>query len=352
MSQPPDDRGRMPWDPAPGDGPEDPTVPWTAPDATPPPPPPLPGTGQAPGWVPPAPPTGPVGWGTGGPAPNDPAAIPPTPGQSAPGTPFAPPADPAASAGLTSLDPIDPAVPPVATPAAGGPLLSSAPSAPAVAWATPAAAAAEVAPGLTYADTGTRVVGYIVDSILIGIIVSIVGGATGLLRMEVVDGITTPVGGLAYNVLGLVVGAVYFILSWSGGRRATLGQRLFKIQVGNAVDGRALTTEQAVRRWFGYGLWISLLAVTPTLSNISVLASAGWALTMLITTATSPTKQGIHDRIANSMAVRPTNAGNGAAMACLVIVGLLVILSVVAIVALIFLGGQVSSILSAAGESI
>ncbi len=43
---------------------------------------------------------------------------------------------------------------------------------------------------------------------------------------------------------------------------------------------------------------------------------------------------------------------NGCVVACLVVVGIIVALAVVSIVALIFLGGQVSGILSSVGSSI
>ncbi len=91
--------------------------------------------------------------------------------------------------------------------------------------------------------------------------------------------------------------------------------------------------------------------------GVSGLPSSGllfvlWNIVLLITTATSPTKQGLHDRLANSAVVRPANAGNGLAYGCLAIVVALLVIAIVAIVGLIFLGGQVSSILSEVGESI
>jgi hypothetical protein len=66
----------------------------------------------------------------------------------------------------------------------------------------------------------------------------------------------------------------------------------------------------------------------------------------------SPTKQGLHDRFANTAVVRPATAGSGAAMACLVIAIVIALAALAAIIGLIFLGGQVSSILSAVGESV
>lgn len=219
-------------------------------------------------------------------------------------------------------------------------------------WAAPQGPAPEVAPGLTYAGTAPRAVGYLVDLVLVGIVAGIIGGATGLLETVRVGDTTTMVGSIGYDLLSVALGAAYFIGSWSGGRRATLGQRLFSIQVGNAVDGRALTTEQAARRWAGLGLWIGALGFTTVLAGFTTLAAIGWMVILLITTATSPTKQGIHDRIAGSATARPTGAGNGLVTTCLVIVIGFVLLSLLAVVALIFLGDQISGILRDVGESV
>jgi hypothetical protein len=126
----------------------------------------------------------------------------------------------------------------------------------------------------------------------------------------------------------------------------------FNIQVGNA-DGKALSLEQAVRRWLGLGSWIGLFAIVSSLAGISALIELLWVIVLLITTATSPTKQGLHDRFANTALVSPSGQGaSGLAKACLIIVGVLFLLSSLSIVALILLGDQVSLILSEIGESI
>jgi len=85
------------------------------------------------------------------------------------------------------------------------------------------------------------------------------------------------------------------------------------------------------------------------IANLSLLA---WTLALLVTTVASPTKQGLHDRFAGTAIVRPVGPGNGLAYACLAIVLIVPLLAIISIIALIFLGGQVSDILSAVGESI
>jgi uncharacterized RDD family membrane protein YckC len=281
-----------------------------------------------------------------GPQPTDPAAVtapytPPTAtpstGEAAPAT--TPPPPPAAPGGGTGLPP-------------------------GVGWAPAVPVRQEIAPGLALSNTFPRLAAWIVDGFLLTVLYLVVG------EILVAVGLSRPVpqpqfdttGAIDYStyfvfdpvaaVLNVVVSAAYFIASWSGGRRATLGQRLLKIQVGNAFDGRALSLEQAIRRWIGLGEPITLLGVLPGLAGLGGFLWFAWALVLLITTATSPTKQGLHDRLANSAVVRPVDAGSGLVMACAVIAVILAAIALLSIVALIFLGSQVSSILSQVGESV
>jgi RDD family len=246
---------------------------------------------------------------------------------------------------------VPPSVPPSAPPS---PLISAAPTPP-VAWVAAPAARPEIAPGLAVSDTGSRFVAYVVDSIGLGIVSSVIAGALGWQTVASTEGQSVYTGmttSAAATVLSVGLSAIYFIASWSGGRRATLGQRLFQIQVGNAFDGRSLALDQAIKRWLGLGAFLALLGLIPSLAPAGLLAQTVWTLALLVTTVTSPNKQGLHDRFANSVLVRPTTAGTGLATACLVIVIVLAALAILSIVALIFLGGQVSSILSAVGESV
>ncbi|OGO57736.1 MAG: hypothetical protein A2V85_18445 [Chloroflexi bacterium RBG_16_72_14] len=143
---------------------------------------------------------------------------------------------------------------------------------------------------------------------------------------------------------------LYFVGLWTSSSRATLGMRLMKLQIGNAFDGRTLTMTQAVTRWLALGLPFQATGFVPQLAAIAGLAGL-WTLVLLISTAVSPTRQGVHDRIANSAIVQPI-AASTPAVACLVLVLLLVLVPLIAIVALILLGSQVSAILSAVGESV
>ena len=299
MTQPPDDRHRPPGDEPIDPTADQPTVAWTPPaDATPP---------------------------RESVAPTDPP----------PPDPFDPPVPPAEPA--PEPPPVTPTAP---IPPQPSPLISASPSptgpgGPGTAWAAPTSTAAEIAPGLVLSDTVSRVAGYLVDAVIIGIVSSLLAPLLGLTSTIGTGGLETLTADFGYSVLTVAIGFVYFVVSWTGGRRASLGQRLFQIQVGNAFDGRPLTFEQAVRRWLGYGMFLTLFSFDLTIAGVAGLLQFVWVIVLFITTVSSPTKQGLHDKLANTALVRPATAGRGLAWGC---IGVLVVLGVLAIVALFALG--------------
>jgi uncharacterized RDD family membrane protein YckC len=250
---------------------------------------------------------------------------------------------------------------PAVTPPSAGPSPQTGETGPAVLWAAPSSTAQlEVpgAPGLSFADTVSRFVAFFIDAFLIGILGSILAGVLGqgtttTFQSDTVTRSTYSVQGAAFALPFVILGFLYFVFFWTGGRRATLGQQIFKLQVGNAFDGQPLTLNQAVKRWFGLGLFLSLFAAVPVVYGLASLVQFIWVIVLLVTTIRSPTKQGLHDRFANTAVVRPTTQGSsGFATACLIIVVVVLLLFVFSLVALIFLGSQVSDILSRAGDSI
>jgi uncharacterized RDD family membrane protein YckC len=249
--------------------------------------------------------------GPGEPRPPDEASQPTDP--AAVTAPYTPPTA-TSWTGEPAPAPVTPTSPPPATPGGDTGLP------PGIGWAPAVPVRQEIAPGLALSNTFPRVVAWIVDGFLLTILYLVVGEilvAVGLSRPVAQPPFDTT-GEIDYStylvfdpvaaVVNVVVSAVYFIASWSGGRRATLGQRLLKIQVGNAFDGRALSLEQAIRRWIGLGEPISLLGVLPGFVGFGGFLWFAWALVLLITTATSATRQGLHDRLANSAVVRPVDA--------------------------------------------
>jgi uncharacterized RDD family membrane protein YckC len=177
----------------------------------------------------------------------------------------------------------------------------------------------------------------LIDTLLLGIVAGIVVGIlSGLMPGQFgVDADPTArafgPGFVVAGLGGLVVSYLYFFLSWRSAGKATPGQRVFKMQVGNAFDGAALTPRQITIRWltlFGLGI----LSALPWLAGLGGLVAFIWDIVLLVTTASSPTKQGIHDRWADSAVVATGPQNTTLAWGCLIawIVGALVIVALAA----------------------
>lgn len=312
-----DDQQRRPEQPGPADQPDQPDQPGVE----------QPGTA----WTPPQRP--PVG-------PDEPIADQPTVG-------WTPPEQP-----TPAWTPPPPNEPPPPYSTGSGPLLSATPT-PTTGWAQAPDTRREVAPGLVFSSTTARFAAFVTDSFLLALV-------SGLFTSTIGSGAAfNPSGGLVWttgdfvaSILTTVINGAYFVAFWSGGRRATLGQMLFKIQVGNAFDGRPLTLEQAVRRWLGLGQFLGVFAISAAAIGFIGVLSLIWTVALFFTTISSPTKQGLHDRFANSAVVRPVNAGNGLVYTCLIVVFAVPILAVLAVLSLLIVGTQVSDMLSTIGTSV
>ena len=174
--------------------------------------------------------------------------------------------------------------------------------------------------GLVFADAYSRFAAYLLDGVLISALVSIPPAVLGLYATSS----TYPPEPMAratfigVTIFTLAIQAAYFLWFWTAGRRATPGQRVFGIQVGNAFDGRPLTMTQAITRWLAMGWWLNILVLLPFLS-LAIAAYAvsfAWLAVVAVSIVLSPTKQGIHDRLARSALVRPAGPTNRWAIGC------------------------------------
>ncbi len=305
-----------------------------------------------------------VGNGGGGPAADQPGSRP----------------VPTGATGPTPAWPAPPSGPPPA-PTAPPPLPASGPGgtpgyAPGMAWEPPPTYALPAGPagGLEYAGVGERFVAWLIDRFILGVIGLMVTLPLSLLILGTMDwtaifsatrlGVEPVFEGslLARAVLVSLVGTAivlaidlgYFVLGWTSDGRATLGMRALGLQIGNESDGRTLTRGQAAKRWFAFGSWLSLIGVLPIAGALADLVQAGWSLVLLASTASNVRRQGLHDQVAGTAIVRPLGrSSNGLVIGCVVLaLLLLVVLPLISIVALIFLGSQVSGILSGVGDSI
>jgi uncharacterized RDD family membrane protein YckC len=251
----------------------------------------------------------------------------------------APAAVPPPATGGLATPPTDPAAP-----ADQGAVPTGVLSAATVGWvAPPPEPVATGTPGWVIAGVGVRLGAWILDGVLGFILLFSLGLAFGIAAVIVgQDPATLP--DWTFLLAGLGFYFVYFVGFWTSQGKATPGMRAFKLQVANAADGKRLEIGPAVKRWLALGYVFSLIGVVPALSPLASLVTLVWIIALLITTSQDRMHQGLHDRWAESVVVRPegAGAGGGAVVACLVIALLFMFLALVAIIGLIFLGTQIS----------
>jgi uncharacterized RDD family membrane protein YckC len=170
--------------------------------------------------------------------------------------------------------------------------------------------------GFYYADVPNRAIAYIIDAIIIAIVDLIIGlilfGILGSATTFTLAAGTTVnlVPLLIVAIVGLAVNAGYFVYTWVY-MRGTIGMKALGMQIGNETDGATITMNQALTRWVllgaPFGL-AQLLNPWPGLGIIISLLSFAWLIALLVTTAQSPTKQGLHDRYAHTMVVKAARA--------------------------------------------
>jgi len=187
------------------------------------------------------------------------------------------------------------------------------PAPPPTGWAAPPPPVQAGPPGFVYADVPNRAIAYIIDAILVGIVAAIVGGilggvglSTGTFTPGTLDFEVNFVGLIVSAIVGAAISAAYFVYTWTS-MRGTVGMKALGMQIGNAGDGKTLTMDQATRRWLviaAPGILAQVFFVLPALGTLIGLLAFGWFIYLLWTTYSSPTKQGFHDKFANTMVVK------------------------------------------------
>jgi uncharacterized RDD family membrane protein YckC len=113
------------------------------------------------------------------------------------------------------------------------------------------------APGVRFASHGPRLIAYIIDSILIGVIVVVATIVFGLVFAGAVasDSAGAVVGGtLLYVIVILAVSLAYFPWFWARGGQ-TPGMKMFRLRVVRDADGGQISGVSAVLRLFGF--WVN-----------------------------------------------------------------------------------------------
>ncbi|MEA2609528.1 MAG: hypothetical protein QOJ75_1771 [Chloroflexota bacterium] len=186
---------------------------------------------------------------------------------------------------------------------------------PASGWAAPPTPVTAGPEGFVYADVPNRAIAYILDAIIVAIVAGIIGAvlagiglSSGSFQPGTLNFELNFAGLIVSAIVGAVISAAYFIYTWTS-MRGTLGMKALGLQIGNAGDGKTLTTDQATRRWLVIalpGILAQVLLVIPAIGGLLALVAFGWFLYLLWTTYSSPTKQGFHDKFANTMVVKAT----------------------------------------------
>ena len=219
----------------------------------------------------------------GGPPPPPPASPPPPPPsdwQSTPQQPSSPPPAGGGSSGLPSWTANITSQAPVAGPA-----------------------------GFYYADVPNRIIAFIIDYIVFFLVFVIVGVLTvSIFGVNTIVGqVQSTTSVLVQNVLSYLLVGAYFVYTWTS-MRGTLGMKVLGMQIGQQGDGQTITFNQGIIRYavmFGPGFVAGLLsAFVLSLGLIASLIAFIWFIALLVTTAQSPTKQGIHDKYAQTMVVK------------------------------------------------
>lgn len=221
-------------------------------------------------------------------------------------------------------------------------------AAPVVAWAAPGPPRRERevpgAVGFVFASTSRRFAALVLDNILLAIVSSVIAGIAAVALGIETRGTDSATLSAVFGIVYVTVSFLYFVLIWTSKRPATPGMRAMKIQIGTAFEGRPLQFGPAMVRWALLGYPLSLANAVPALFGAASLLGFMWYVVLLISTITSDTKQGIHDRVAGTAVVQPAGLGRSV----LVLTCLVLIIGWIAfwlwLFVVLLLGGQISSL--------
>lgn len=160
------------------------------------------------------------------------------------------------------------------------------------------------ATSLAPAALGPRIIAFIIDAIVLGILGVILGILVGDLGI-----VSSVARAIIYGALSFA----YYGYTWTTSR-ASPGQQVMGLMTVNAADGAALPWNQAAMRWaylFGPVVVSQLFTNTNQVTGLSGLvglAVLGYSIYLLYTTANDPKRQGFHDKKAGTLVVVKTAA--------------------------------------------
>lgn len=170
-----------------------------------------------------------------------------------------------------------------------------------------------------YADVSNRIVAYVVDAAILAVLTFVAAVAVSLAFGPTVrfpsasaageDVVTfNPTLATVNALVGAALALIYFAGSWVV-LRGSPGQRLLGMSIGGEADGARLTLGQAVTRWLllsGPFVFVSVLTAGLRGTRAAYLAvPLAWYVVLLVTTARDARLQGLHDRLAGTVVVKP-----------------------------------------------
>ena len=190
---------------------------------------------------------------------------PPPADEPEPAPPLTPEVPPPAPAGIISARPVG--LPgSVESPLAGP--TSAQPNVPAGAWVVPTAqAVTQVGEGLVVAGVFARVVAYVIDALILGLINLAIFGALGLFAIDRDETLL-----LVVSIVVIGIDFAYYVGLWTSGWHGTLGMRLLRLRVLGAVSHGGIPLNDALLRWLALSGALAILALVPG----SVGTSACW----------------------------------------------------------------------------
>lgn len=172
-----------------------------------------------------------------------------------------------------------------------------------------------IPPTLVVASVRRRLAAYLADGIIVAtagyviaaVLGAVIGPATELVADDQAARVVVRVGRLiAQAVAVMLVSGAYFIVSWSRWS-ATPGQRLLGVWVFDVETTQPLRPGRSLARWVVLGAPLGVLAAltieSPMLWSIVAFVAVVLAIVLLISTARSIERRGIHDRVAGSVVV-------------------------------------------------
>ena len=178
-----------------------------------------------------------------------------------------------------------------------------------VSWAPPEDHARDVpgVSGLIFAGVWPRTLAWVVDLCLIAILSLVILGILIALIVGSPESGDTTLSIVTWVGIA-VVAAVYFIVFWTGRKRATPGMRALRLQIGHAETGATLTPDQAAIRVAALGIVLWPIIAVPAIGVVGGFAMFIWPIVLLASTAMNERRRGIHDRLSGSAIVKPGEA--------------------------------------------